>query len=417
MKATLEVIRRLRDTATIVDSYDSRFPQFFHGRLVQAFSRPTLIDAIEHLAASLGSSVQYVGGEKVAAFMAEASSPQAPAILRWLRMHPKIVQMLAGLRSDEDFDAAIATIDIGTLPDGEAGSVAAAPAFDIGIRATCLSPLAHGGDQKAGNATLFRRQEVLTPTGHTLSLPVYGGNAFRGQLRDTLADHFLTALGLTPSRTQPPLSLWFFYALYSGGILEEKKAEALAESDQIKLELGKAGAVRTDGHRRIREMVPPGSLLGMILANHPIPGRIFVANLRPRCIEWGTGDRPAAELLGWEFATRREDYEGRGDDDKHTGMIRTVEVLKPGTVLDGGIDIDTHASEIERACLARGLLLMAEHGRLGAENRQGFGKVAIEYENLPDPEPYDAYLAEHREEILDYLAEMGAVHGRDLAHR
>lgn len=400
MNATLDLIRRLRDTTAL--KVNRNFGGFFADRLVQAFGRPTLIDAVEHLAQSLDAQIEYIGGAKVAAFIAEASGPQAPAILHWMREHPAIVAMIAALRSDEDYTQAIAAIPLDAAAVVDDGSVVSAqPRYDVPITVLVLSGLAHGSDRKAGNATLYRRRSVITDTGKHMALPVYAGNALRGQMRDLLGDHFLQALGLPADRARPALALWAFHVLYAGGVLE-----ANAKADK---ELGSAGAVRADAIRDLRNHLPALSLLGSAIGSRIVSGRIQVGDLRPRCVEWGTGAARADELIEWTYLTRRDDYEGRQDDDAHAGMIATTEVLKAGTVMDGGIDIGSHASPIERACLARGLALLIERGLLGAENRRGIGKVRIGADLPADPAEYDAHLREHKAEILAYLERLGAL--------
>jgi hypothetical protein len=64
---------------------------------------------------------------------------------------------------------------------------------------------------------------------------------------------------------------------------------------------------------------------------------------------------------------------------------------------------------IEQAALGRGLALLAARGMLGAENRRGLGRVRMEIEGAPDPAPYDAWLAENKQTILDYLTQIGAL--------
>lgn len=353
MKATIDVIKRLRDTTGL--KVNRNFGGFFADRLVQAFSRPNLVDAIEHLAKSLDSGVEYVGGKKTAAFMAEANGEHGPAILQWMRQHPKVVAMIAGLRDDDEYQAALDSIELPTVAATDSSVVSPGPAYDVTITAYCQSGIAHGADSKAGNATLYRRRSVMTESGQQMELPVYAGNAIRGRLRDLLADHLIHSLGLTVSRSKPSIELWAFHVLYAGGVLE---ANSKADAD-----LGKSGAIRTDGMRDLRDHLPMLSMLGTAIGNRVISGRVYVGDLRPRCREWGSGEQSADELMGWEFLTRRDDYEGRQEDDDHAGMIATTEVLKPGTVLDGGIDIDEHANDIERACLGRALWLLQAAGR------------------------------------------------------
>ncbi|ODU10096.1 MAG: hypothetical protein ABS84_04295 [Rubrivivax sp. SCN 71-131] len=398
MKATLDIIRRLRDTTGL--KVNRSFGGFFADRLVQAMSRATLLDAVEHLAQSLDAQIEYIGGAKIAPFVTEASGPQAPAILHWMREHPSIVAMIASLRDEGDYADAIASIPLQHVETDDS-VVTAHPSYDIPLHLDVLTGLAHGADRKAGNATLFRRRSVITATGKHLALPIYAGNAVRGQMRDLLTDHFLTSLGLSTDRSKPVLALWAFHAFYAGGVLEG--------NSKLDKELGNAGAVKADAIRDLRNSIPMLSLLGSAMGNRIISGRVQVGDFRPRCREWGTGDVRADELIEWVFLTRRDDYEGRQEGDDHAGMIATSEVLKAGTVMDGGIDVGGHATSLERACLGRGLHLLADRGLLGADNRRGIGKVRLVSDAIPDPTEYDTYLAANKADILAYLHRLGAL--------
>lgn len=402
IQATFDLIRSLANSSEI--KVNRRFEGFFVDRLIQASTEPDLVAFAERLAATLDTSVEYVGGKRMSAFMAAAASPEAPGILAFIRQRPRIAAMVCLLRDQSDREEAIASIRLPDL-DADTGHAPVAPEYQVPVTAACLSALAHGGDAKAGNATLFRRCQVLSTTGAVLDLPFYAGNAWRGQMRDLLADHFLESIGLAPSRSNPPVALWFFHALYAGGVLEEG-GEAMKA---VKARLGNHGAMKIDGVSELRQMLPGLSLLGVAVGNRVISGRINVGDLRPQCREWGTGDIPAAELMTWEFLTRREDHEGRGDDDGHHGMIATTECLRAGTVLDGGLDMHPHISDLERAALGKAVELLMHRGTLGAETRRGLGQVSIDAHRLPDSAPYDQYLADNREAILDYLRDLGAL--------
>lgn len=375
----------------------------FADRLVKAASEPTLPSAIEHLLRAVNASGDAIHPPLATQMIGIAHSNDGPRILRWWREQAKLVTMLAGTRDKKLLEETLAVIE---LPAAEITGVAVPRGkFPITIRATCETPLAHGSDGKAGNATLFRRMQVLVDGG-SISLPYYSGNAIRGQMRDLLADHFISSLGLRVDRSSPVVSMWFFYALYSGGALEENSDATKA----LRKQLGDAGATRAVGIREFREFVPMLSLLGTALGNRVLPGKCQIADLRPICKEWGTGDRPVAELMTWEFLTRREDHE---DHLVHHGMIANTEIMRAGSVLEGGIDYDDATTEIERGALARGVLLLAERGMLGAENRRGLGKVRFEIEGSPDPAPYDAFLEQRKNDILKYLDSVGAL--ADLA--
>jgi len=402
LQGVLDMVRSIKSATSM--KVNRHFEGFFADRIVQSFAQPTLIDAIEHLCKAVDASIEYVGGKRTAAFMAAVNADDAGAVLNWIRDHPRIVAMIAGLRKDDDYIEAVESITIDA--DGvDDSTITAQPTYKISINAELLSPLAHGSDSKAGNATLFRRRQAITETGRILSLPFYAGNAVRGQLRDLLADHLLRSIGLVPRKDNPPVNIWFFHALYAGGVLEEQSKVM----DGLNKELGKHGALRTDGLRRLRDMLPALSLLGAAMGNRILPGRMQAGDLRPCCHEWGSGQVPAAQLMEWEFLTRRDDYEGKGDDDAHAGMIANTECIKSGARLTGGIDYDNHASELELSALGCGLALLQQRGMLGAENRRGLGKVAIDIKDAPDPKPYIDYLGDNKQAIIDYLIEIGAI--------
>lgn len=306
--------------------------------------------------------------------------------------------------SSEDFGPTLAQIEVN---DASSSGIARPDTpHQINISMKCLSPLAHGADGKAGNATVFRRMSVLTDTGNVISLPFYSGNAFRGQMRDLLADDFLRLLGITPRKDRPPISLWFFHALYAGGALEDGGAAEKA----LKKILGSAGAVKASGIYDFRNALPALSLLGCAMGNRILGGRMKISDFRPKCRQWGTGETDASELMEWLYLTRREDHEAH---DEHHGMIANCECLCAGTEMIGGIDPDMHAMPLEISALGRGLRLMTAAGYVGAENRRGLGRVEITADNLPDEAPYVEYVTGMRKNILIYLETIGALDAPD----
>lgn len=372
----------------------------FSDRLVKSSSEPTLNDALEHLMRVVDVELDALHSPTVIDAARVGNSSDSTRVLRWLREHAKLATMLAATRDVETVNEALAELKLPEVE--ESGSVAARRPYDVGVRATCETPLAHGADRKVGNATMFRRIDAVGTNGAHLTLPYYSGNSVRGRVRDLLADHFLSAIGSSRREVGSTLALWFFHALYCGGILEDKSDATKA----LGKELGNHGAVRADGIRRFRTYIPAISLLGCALGNRVISGRVQFADLRPVCVEWGTGTLPVAELLTWEFLTRREDDE---DHAKHHGMIANTEVLRAGTELEGGVDVLYGTSELEKSALGCGLKLLVERRTLGAEGRRGFGRVKLHLENSPDPELYETWLRERREEILEYLEGIGGL--------
>jgi hypothetical protein len=398
LEVTVAFVRDVMRASTLEGSRSRG--EMFADRLAKAVSEPTLAKAMEELVTAMQCSMDKIFAPGAASMMQVAAGPHAARVMRWLREQTKLCAMLAMVNDPALVAETIAEIE---LPeDGLTGSAAVRQPFAIGIKATCEAPLGHGGDGKCGNATLFRRIDVMATNGAHLVLPYYAGNAVRGQMRDLLADHFVRALGMKADRAKPQVALWFFYALYSGGCLEEKSDATKA----VKKLLGDNGAIRADGIRGFRDKLPALSLLGCALGNRVLPGRVQFADLRPQCAEWGTGAQPVANLMTWEFLTRREDHE---DHQEHHGMIANTEVLRAGTVLEGGVDMDSCMPEIERSALGLGLTLLQKRGMLGSDNRRGFGKVAVELEGVPDPALYETFLADNRGAILAYLAEIGAL--------
>lgn len=398
IKSTFDLLRRVAGTATLKTTRP--MGDVIADRLVQACTETTLIGAVERLIKSLDCDAGYIGGKVLAPFMARAGGPDGQRMLAWLRANPKIASLIVSLRDEADYLEALSSID---LPDvqSDRGRAPNAPDWPIKMTVRCLSPLAHGADAKAGNATIYRRMRVLSTTGDVLDLPYYAGNAVRGQMRDLLADHLLGSLGIRPDRTRPPLALWFFHALYAGGVLEEG-GEASKAVGKL---LGNHGAIRAEGIHTLRDMLPAMSLLGVALGNRVLSGRVSVGDLRPRCREWGNGDIDAASLMEWVYLTRREDHEAHQD---HHGMIANTECLRVGTVLDGGFQLDRHANAMEAGALAVGIALLKQRGMLGAENRRGLGKVEIDVDGAPDPAPYLEFLAARKQDILDFLGSIGA---------
>ena len=393
----MNMIRAIRVKARL--KVTRTFNDFFADRIIQASNEPTLIAMVEKLSQSVDADTTEIYKDTRTDFMKASQSLNAPVILNWIRNYPKVTAMIVSLPHEEMIDA-IKPIQLGGSLPPSGGYISDTIRYEIPIRVECLSPLSHGGDTKAGNATIFRRCQILSTVGSVLSLPFYGGNALRGKMRDLLADHFSKALGLEPRRDKPPYNLWFFYALYCGGALESK-------ANAISKEIGDR-ALKPEGIYQLRDTLPALSLLGAALGNRIISGRVNFGDLRPRCKEWGTGELDSATLMEWTFLTRHEDLENYQDGEHH-GMIANTETLKAGTVLDGGIDMDNHISDLEKSALGMGLKLLQDEGYLGANNRQGLGKVKIEIENMPDPSLYEEYLKKNQSSVLDYLESVDAI--------
>lgn len=369
-----------------------------------ASTESTMSGFINRLTNSLNATLDDIHRGHLTEVLTLCGDPEAErAVLAWLRTNASLAAMLAFVKR-EDCQAALDAIRIDPA-GGEGGQAPARKPYAVTIRATAETPISHGSDQKSGNSTLFRRIQVITENGALLELPYIAGNAVRGQLRDIIADNFARGLGLTPRRDKPPFALWFFHAIYSGGALSEGGKEGKAVDGL----LGVGGALKTEGLRTLRDTLPMVSLLGCAMTNRIIPGRIEVGDLRPVCHEWSNGGtQPVRDLMTWTYLTRREDHEEHEKGD-NSSMIANTECLRPGTVLEGGIDLSPHISEIEASCLGDALESWMQVGTIGAQNARGLGRIALTIEGAASGHAYREWLASHRQQILALLTQLGAI--------
>jgi hypothetical protein len=370
---------------------------------------PRILESRIRQAASVNEPTLFV--ERVAELMqcdpihSEVTVPAmslTTAQLGWIRRHHKVTAALALSAFREPDKLAESVAAIGPIEDQQIGDQAmASPVYEIPMRVTMRTPLAHGGDESAGNATLFRRKTVMGRNGGLLSIPYYAGNAWRGLMRDLLADDFTTLMGFEPSKQTPPWQPWFFHCLYAGGSLgdvDKVTSKKLGERPN-------ATVVLQERHK-FRDYVPMLSVLGVAIGNTLMAGKIDTGDLEPECYETGVGNVRASELMTWEFLTRRDDQDY--EREKHEGMIATHEVMVAGAVLRGGLDLRPNIRPHELGLVGRGLNLLRTSGKLGGSNRRGWGQIEIECE-APDEAPYLSYIEAKREEILSYLRELKAV--------
>jgi hypothetical protein len=396
---TMNMIRMIYYHSTMKTKRN--FVDFFSDRVTQSFTEAALLSSVNRLSQSVHCEYGFIPDSVVSDFIVTASTDKAVSIMEWIRKYPQIVAALCIMKKEE-YEKCIQSITIEER--SMIGTAFEVGPCDIDIHVRCLSPLAHGSDMKAGNATLFRRMNVLSKSGYYLTLPYYSGNAIRGRMRDLLADDFLRRIGLMPRRDIPSVSLWFFHVLYAGGALEENGGSQRCIS---KL-LGDNGTVKSEGFYKFRNMLPGLSILGCALGNRILNGRCQVMDFRPNCKEWSNGDINVWNLFEWIYLTRREDYENY---ENNSSMIAITECLKAGSELSGGIDIDRNATDVEKSAIMHGIKLLSDDGLLGADNRRGLGKaeVTIKKNCEIDNNAYIEFIDSHKDEIIDFLKTIEAV--------
>lgn len=260
------------------------------------------------------------------------------------------------------------------------------------------SPISHGSDEDFGMEQRLRTIEMTVREDGELyheDIPVVSGNSLRGQLRDLLAEDFLTRISTDedPVEMGDPLS----NAFWAGGALERT---------------GGPGKLNRRMLNGIREHIPPLSLLGTALADQMLEGRLNMGMLTPIATETEAyTDRPSDhsvfEFVDETFYTRQDDRVGGRQEDEDVQQMRyVVQILTPGTRFDHWMALES-ASEVERACLAHAFDLFAASPHIGGMKAVGHGKVTFSYgDDLPDPDPYLEFVADNRDEITSFVDDL-----------
>lgn len=129
---------------------------FLSDRIRQCSSDSTLLGFAELLIKVMDADIEKICG--VIGAITRIPADAQLGVLTWLRTKPKIAAACAFLKQ-ADFDE---TVDSIKVEDNIIGDIALKSRdHKIKIKARCLAPLSHESDEKAGNATLFRRMGVL----------------------------------------------------------------------------------------------------------------------------------------------------------------------------------------------------------------------------------------------------------------
>lgn len=260
------------------------------------------------------------------------------------------------------------------------------------------SPISHGSDEDFGMEQRLRTLEMTVREDGDIyheDIPVISGNSIRGQLRDLLAEDFLTSI----SDDDDPLEIGdsLSNAFWSGGSLERGNG---------------AGKINRRMINDIREYIPTLSLLGTALADQLIEGKLNMGMMTPIAIETAayTGqesDHSVFEFVDETFYTRQDDRVGGKQDDESTQQMRyVVQILTPGTRFDHWMALES-ASEVERACLGRAFELFAQSPHIGGQKAVGHGLVSFDYDDeLPDSAPYHDFIGNNRDEIRTFVEEL-----------
>ncbi|MGN6549823.1 MAG: hypothetical protein ACTHJ3_08025 [Pararhizobium sp.] len=235
-------------------------------------------------------------------------------------------------------------------------------------------------DDDTGNFNPLRKQHVVGVG----DVPLLSGNAIRGVLRRLVMRHFLSAAGMTRGAYSASPGQWdrIYGALANGGALT-----------------GAEKGVKTQFLRELRAACPPLSLFGAALYTQMLPGMFQVFDAYPRCREvaavgfCSASDVPLSSLYGDRNHVRHVSADVDREAAEVKPMPYTSEVFYPGAVLEGGINFDNYATEIERDCAAWAIHRVTQ---FGGNTAKGFGLVDLAAEDpIGDPDRYDQWIDEH----------------------
>lgn len=277
--------------------------------------------------------------------------------------------------------------------------------------ATALSQIHSGGDAEAGNRQLVRVEKIYRPDrDRFVNVGHIAGNSVRGHLRRILAGDLLRRLDYTITDERQ------YHLLRAGGVLEE----------------GGKAEIDVGLRREVRDVFPIIDLLGGSTGNQMFEGTVNVHHMTLVCEEndWRTradGERskqPWREFVDDLHQTRMHDHpddtdmdvdfgfdRDAGDDDAEATddpgsqqMIYHVVAIVPGAQFEHSVRLESHATELTRACLLHGLRLWRDDGTIGGMSAAGLGRVDISYDaDLSAGDRYTEYVAEHGGAIIEAL--------------
>jgi CRISPR/Cas system CSM-associated protein Csm3 (group 7 of RAMP superfamily) len=272
---------------------------------------------------------------------------------------------------------------------------------------TCLEPLHHGSNEDYGTTKLILRLDTVIKNESGEKgidkVPAIHGNAIRGKLRRLMMQEYLDLLDYQLD------SMKVYHFLFTGGMLE---AGSSADKGAIDLKL----------KQRLRELIPPISLLGSALGNQMIQGKLKVGLGNLVCKE--TADYISDEydtsfgaynLKASDFGTRLDDLKESkpaNDDDKKEKEQSTQMMYEFETIIRGAMF--THefvledANPVEKACFVNAVNLLKERPYLGGKGATGYGKMKFDYPTLEGATDtaYRDYVNDNKEEMIKLLDEL-----------
>lgn len=263
------------------------------------------------------------------------------------------------------------------------------------IKLKLLAPLMHAGDERMGTMQIQRTLKFEV-NGEYIDIPVYSGNAFRGQLRRIAMRDYLKRVGIADEG----ISAKLYHLFFTGG--------ALTSGSRFN-EVG--------NKRLMREMCPALSLFGSAVGDQVPEGKMKVGIFKPICretIEY-TGiesDKSLYDMLEETFYTRRDDLKFKDynitnetKNENATQMKYEIQGLSAGTELISRIIIE-NSNEIEVSCLSSIIEKFKDNPFIGGKSAVGHGEVIVNCNIDSDSEKYYKYLEDNKEDIRKWIRDL-----------
>ena len=262
------------------------------------------------------------------------------------------------------------------------------------------SNIVHMGDEKTGSTPILRTIYMNVEGGDCIQIPYINGNAIRGKLRRLLMLDFFNFL----YGSLDELDIKLYHLFFSGGLLET------GENIYGMIDLGM--------RKKIRDYLPPLSLLGGAVGNQILAGKLKVGHAFPVCLEYqkflpdflAKDERSSKQVrvfIDEVFQTRRDDLKaGRLEDEQALQMKIDYECFIPGTKFYHWFCLD-YADNLESSCFGRMMELFGLSPFLGGKSATGHGEIVFEYFPLfPSSKEYLGFLFKNKNNILSYLDEL-----------
>lgn len=274
-----------------------------------------------------------------------------------------------------------------------------------------VEPVVQFSDERQGEGegamTPVRKLTFVGERSKKTEVPVVSANSIRGILRRLIAMDLLSRVGLTIDDIGPRV----VYLLTSGGGLEGKDRR---RGNPDEPPPPPEPPMRIGSKAEVVEHLPVIGLFGASFLNAMIEGSARVGHAIPICKTTakilGREDDPAADmsapdLIGVTYQTRKDDRLQEGvdlDRGSRQQQIVRYEYIPPGVRLHHSLALEA-ATELQVSCLAHGMALFRQRPFLGGKWSGGFGRVAVDYEEIGDPKLYLNWVEEHKAKVRDYL--------------